>query len=428
MQSHAPETAADQRARLLAPSRFLGRQPIVDTHCGLFGYELLLRPERMTRVNDDPEQIARETVDHWLLLTPESGQGAAFVHCTRALIVDGLVTLLPAESTVLVLPGDPDAGNSAPDPGADPELLTACLELRQRGYRFALEQATSLQAGSTLLEIADFVRVDFSTTDFQARREVYRRAARNHPRFLAQKIETEVQMRIALAEGCSLFQGNFVCQPVLFSSRSVPQNSAVYLTLLALLQRMPTDLRKVEKLVSGDPSLCFRVLRLANSALQGHPVIVASIHEALLLVGDDVVRRLVTVAMAGALAAHRSTAVLSMALARARFCELLAPSLSEPAGALYLLGLLSLLDVLLECSLDRILQSLPLSSEMKSALAGDASPSGLALALVRSLESCDWQSCEELQHQLDLAEGSVAAAYVEALRWAGLMIDNELPA
>ncbi|HEX4065207.1 MAG TPA: HDOD domain-containing protein [Acidobacteriaceae bacterium] len=423
LQLDAPETAADQRARLLAPSRFLGRQPIVDAHCGLFGYELLLRPERMTRVSDDPEQIACETVDHWLLLTPDDGQGAAFVHCTRALIVDGFVTLLPAENTVLVLDASPDLGLSS----SDPELLTVCLELQQRGYRFSLDYARSLPTGSPLLEIADFIRIDFSTTDFPSRRELYCRAEGRHRRFLAEEIETEVQMRIALAEGCSLFQGNFVCQPILFSSRSVPQNSTVYLTLLALLQRMPTDLRKVEKLISGDPSLCFRVLRLANSALQGHPGIVASIQEALLLVGDNAVRRLVTVAMAGALAAHRSPAVLSMALARARFCELLAPSLAEPPGPLYLLGILSLLDVLLECPLDRILRSLPLSPEMKSALAGDASPAGRTLALVRALEACDWQHCEELQHDLGLGEGSVASSYVEAIRWAALMIGNELP-
>jgi len=423
LQLDAPATAADQRARLLAPSRFLGRQPIVDAHCGLFGYELLLRPERMTRVSDDPEQIARETVDHWLLLTPDDGQGAAFVHCTRALIVDGFVTLLPAENTVLVLDVSPDFGLADPDR----ELVTVCLELRQRGYRFSLDHARSLPTGSSLLEIADFIRIDFSTTDFPSRRELYRRGERRHRRFLAEKIETEVQMRIALAEGCSLFQGNFVCQPILFSSRSVPQNSAIYLTLLALLQQMPTDLRKVEKLISGDPSLCFRVLRLANSALQGHPGIVASIQEALLLVGDNAVRRLVTVAMAGALAAHRSPAVLSMALARARFCELLAPSLAEPPGPLYLLGILSLLDVLLECPLDRILRSLPLSQEMKSALAGDASPAGRTLALVRGLEACDWQHCEELQHDLGLGEGSVASSYVEAIRWAALMIGHELP-
>ncbi|HEX4038933.1 MAG TPA: HDOD domain-containing protein [Acidobacteriaceae bacterium] len=413
-----PDTAADQRARLLAPSRFLGRQPVIDAHCGLFGYELMLRPERMPRVTDDPEQITREAVDHWLLLIPDPNQGCAFVRCTRAAIADRLVTLLPPENTFLVIPADLDP---------DPLLLQSCQDLRQLGYRVALDHALALYPGSPFLDCADLIRIDFPQTGHLQRRALYRMADPKRTRFLAQNIDAEVQMRIALAEGCFLFQGNFICQPVLFASRSVPQNSAVYLSLLGALHRVPSDLHKVEKLISADPSLCFRVLRLANSALHGHPGIITSVREALLLLGDDTVRRLVTVAMAGALAAHRAPALLSMALARARFCELLAPAVGEPPSQLSLLGILSLLDMLLETSLDRILRSLPISPEMKSALTGDPSPAGRSLALIRHLEACEWTQCEDLQHSLGLAEGAVASFYVEALRWASLMMGNALP-
>ena len=243
---------------------------------------------------------------------------------------------------------------------------------------------------------------------------------------LAEKVETEIQLRIAISEGCTLFQGYFFSQPVLLSSTTVPQNYFVYLKLLAALHREPTDLRKIEKLISADVSLCYRVLRLANSALQHHPGIVSTIREALLMVGDDAVRKMVTVAMAGVLSAHRSPALISLALSRAQFCELLAPSLSAEPAQFYLLGILSLLDVLLETSLDRILENLPINPAMKSALAGDTSVGGRALDLVRSLEACDWSRCEQIQHQLGLAEGSIAATYAQSLRWASTMIGREL--
>jgi len=195
----------------------------------------------------------------------------------------------------------------------------------------------------------------------------------------------------------------------------------VYLSLLAALNRVPADLREIEKLVLGDASLCYRVLRLANSALQGHAGAITSVREALLMVGDDAVRRMVTVAMAGALAAQRSPALIAMALSRARFCELLAPALGERPAQLYLLGILSLLDVLLETSMSRILQTLPVSPEMKSALQGDHSALGNALELVRCLECCDWRQCEDLQHSLGLAEGAIASIYLDSLRWAAAM-------
>ena len=147
-----------------------------------------------------------------------------------------------------------------------------------------------------------------------------------------------------------------------------PRTTSLYLKLLAALHHSPTDLRKIDKLISADASLCYRVLRLANSALQAHPGVISTVREALLMVGDEAVRKMVTVAMAGALTAHRSLPLISMALSRAQFCELLAPSLSEQPAQFYLLGILSLLDVLLETPLSRILQVLPITPAMKSAL------------------------------------------------------------
>jgi c-di-GMP-related signal transduction protein len=416
LESDEGKRGVDQRPRLTGPSRYLGRQPIVDARGGLFGYELRLRSEKAARADEDPERATREAIDHWLLLIPEPQEGNAFVRCTRLALIDRLLTLLPAGATVLILPTAADAGH---------ELVEACRGLRRQGYRLAVESTALLEAPTPLVDMAEFVHIDFPETDFEKRREIYRRADGNRPRFVAENIDTEVQMRIALAEGCSLFQGNFICQPVLFLSRPVPRNATVYLNLLSVLHRVPADLRKVEKLISGDPSLCYRVLRLANSALQGHPGAISSIREALLLVGDEAVRRLVVVAMAGTLAAHRSPALLGMALARARFCELVAPELREEQGRYYLLGILSVLDALLETPLDRILRSLPVTPEMKSALAGDDSTAGRTLALVRSLEACEWRGCEEMQNVLGLAEGFVSSVYVEAIRWAAGMMGSE---
>jgi c-di-GMP-related signal transduction protein len=163
------------------------------------------------------------------------------------------------------------------------------------------------------------------------------------------------------------------------------------------------------------------MLRLANSALVAHPGVVATIHEALLMVGEDALRRMVTVAMTGAVGSQRSPALLAMVLTRARFCELIAPFLGEDPAHLYLLGMLSLLDVLLQTPLHRILETLPISQSMKMALAGDQCPAGLALELIRSLESCDWTRCEGVQQRLNLADGAIASAYTQSLHWAAAM-------
>ncbi|MGA8530665.1 MAG: HDOD domain-containing protein, partial [Acidobacteriaceae bacterium] len=395
-----------------APCRFLSRQPIVDAQGRLFGYELFLRPAEADRC--DPELATREAVDHWLMLAPEPNQGCVFIPCTSAALAEGLVTLLPAESTVLKI----DTGDAP-----DARLLQTCLSLRQLGYRFALDAAFVSRTGhASLLQLADFIHIDFHTLDFADRRATYAAAAGTSARLIARNIENDIQMRIARSEGCSLFQGYFFAQPVLVSSRPVPQNHLVYLRLLAVLHEVPTDLRKVEKLISGDATLCYRVLRLANSAMQGHASPVTTVREALLMVGEDSIRKIATVAIAGALAGDRSATLASMALSRAHFCQFLAPSISELPPRMYLLGMISMLDVLLETPLSRILQTLPISSEMKAALTGDESGPGRILLLVRCLESCDWQRCQETRRLLGLEEGFIASTYVQALRNASAMM------
>jgi EAL and modified HD-GYP domain-containing signal transduction protein len=412
-----PQIDPLQDARRTAPSpslpnRFLGRQPILDAERRLFGYELFYRAGKTDHFSGDPELATREVVDHWLMLIPDENQGVSFVNCTRTALLDGLVTLLPPESTVLEILEDIDP---------DPEVVNCCLSLKARGYRFALDGFMPRPSRAPFLALTDFIKVDFSTAHFLARREIYALASGTQARLVAEKIETDKQLSTARTEGCTLFQGYFFSQPVLVESPGVPRNNFVYLNLLAQLHRGPSDLRKLEKIISADASLCFRMLRLANSALMGHPGVVATIHEALLMVGEDSLRRMVTVAMASAVSGQRSPALLAMILTRARFCELLAPSLGEDPAHLYLLGMLSLLDVLLQTPLRRILEILPIGQPMKMALAGDQSPAGLALDLIRSLERCDWARCEAMQHRLQLADGAIAAAYTQSLHRAAAM-------
>jgi EAL and modified HD-GYP domain-containing signal transduction protein len=388
--------------------RFLGRQPILDSHGRLFGYELLSRSGGLNAFSGDPEKATREVVDHWLMLIPGANEGQAFVNCTRDALLDGTCTLLPPENAVLEI-------LETIDP--DPDLLESLRSLRAQGYRLALDDFSPLSSRQPLLEFADFIKIDFLASDARARKEIYAMAAGSKARFLAEKIESKEEMRVAQAEGCTLFQGYFFSRPVIVSSRALPQNGAAWLRLLAALNRTPSDLREIENLVLADASLCYRILRLANSPLHGHGREISSLHEALIMVGEDAVRRLVTVAIAGLVAGDRSPAVAAMALARARFCELLAPDLGESAGQLYLVGMLSLLDVLLEIPMPRILTALPIDSTMKDAMLGRPSPLRPALDMARCLEACDWRRCEHLQRSLGLRESSVATKYVESLRW-----------
>jgi c-di-GMP-related signal transduction protein len=399
--------------RPAAPTHYLGRQPIVDENCQLYGYELLFHAGPADRFPRDPEQATQEAVEPWVLVMPELEDTCVFVNCTRAMMMEGLGSMLPPAHTVLEIPEDIDP---------DPALLKSCLALRKQGFRFALDDFFPDPRRAAFVEFADFVKMDFKTSSAVMRREIAAMLDGSWALRLAEKIETEEEMRVARAEGCLLFQGYFFSRPVLVASPAIPQNRLVYLRLLASLHDVPADIRTVESLIMSDATLCYRLLRLANSAMQGHAGVISSVLEALLMVGDDALRRMVTVALAGVLSGHRPPPLVTMALTRARFCELLAPWLEKAPQQLYLLGMLSLLDALLETPMPRILKSLPISCEMKAALMGEGGPLGSALDLICSLEACDWHACESIGDHLRMTEGVVAGMYVDALRWASQAI------
>ena len=81
---------------------------------------------------DDSDQATRQTLDNCVYLGIDSltNNGLAFVNCTRDALVGKLVTLLPPKTTVLEI-------LETVEP--DPELVKACIELREMGYVFALD-------------------------------------------------------------------------------------------------------------------------------------------------------------------------------------------------------------------------------------------------------------------------------------------------
>ena len=396
-------------------TRYLGRQPILDTKLNLYGYELLFRAGRNNAFSGDPEEATRQVTDNYLMMVSEVNRSTAFINCTREVLVKRLVTLLPPHNTVLEI-----LENIEPDD----EVLESCAALREEGYRFALDDFSPHPSKIPFLAFADYIKVDFRASDSAERQRIYAMAASCGATLIAEKIETAADMELARAEGCELFQGYFFSKPVILEQRAIPRNHLTYLRLLAALCRQPTNITELEMLIKSEMSLCYGLLRLVNSALYGLPVRVSSIRNALLMVGDDEVRKLVTVALAGVFAESHSKSLISMALERARFCEKLAPMLDEQPSRLYLLGMFSLLDAVVQIPMAQIVKSLPIEEDMVLALTGKESPLLIALELVRCYEAGSWQCCETLQNTLHLNEGRAALMYLDSLHWADTVMEQ----
>jgi c-di-GMP-related signal transduction protein len=394
-----------------APTRFLARQPILDARRHVVGHELLFRSGWETAFRDESGNATHRMVDHCVALGIEelADGGLAFVNCTREALVSGLVTLLPPASTVLEIleTVEPDS-----------ELVAACHSLRDRGYRFALDDYLPRVEMQPLIELADFVKVDFRLADAPTRSQIVRQIRGSQAMLLAEKIEDQAEFDMALAEGYRYFQGYFFCRPKLIADQEIPPNRVNFLRLLVELARMPLNLREVTRIVESEASLCYRLLRLANSAFMGVRAEVTSVQEAMVLIGDDRFRTLVSVALSSAMGSDQPPALIRVSLEHARFCELLAPWLGENPTEQYMLGLLSLLDAILQTPMTKIVQSLPLRRSAKAALLGETGGIAAALDLIRSFEAGSWGSCASVAEGFGMTEESLAQVYMDSLRWA----------
>ena len=199
-----------------------------------------------------------------------------------------------------------------------------------------------------LIDIASYIKVNFRLSDAKSRHEIQQALRGSHAALLAEKVEDQEEFAIARSEGYEFFQGYFFCRPKIMANREIPPNRMNYLRLLIELTRTPLNLREVMRIVQSEASLCYRLLLLANSPMWGVHGDVTSVRHAFMLVGENRFRTLVSVAASCVLSQDQPSALISLSLERARFCELLAPLVGEDPTEQFMLGLLSLVDAMLE--------------------------------------------------------------------------------
>ncbi len=235
---------------------------------------------------------------------------------------------------------------------------------------------------------------------------------------IAQKVETQDDYNQARERGFTLFQGSYICQPVLVKKRKVPANRLFHFEIVRELHHDPIDIRKLGKLVMRDASLTYRLLRLVNSPLYHTAQELRSIESALIILGDSILRRVISVAVLSEMNGGQSNEVLRMALMRARFCELAAGECKMDASEQYLVGMLSLVPAMLGLPMEDITPSMPLRNEIRDALLGKANPQRRLLWWLECHERGDWAPCDRIVQAIGLSREQLMRCYADAVVWA----------
>jgi len=391
--------------------RYVARQPIFDRDERVFGYELLFRNGLENCFSGNLDEASRATLDSSLLMGLDvlcDGR-RAFVNCTRDTLIKGLVTLLPSASTVV------EILESVP---ADPDVVAACQSLKAQGYMLALDDYISEDAREPLAQLADIIKVEMQLTTEDQRSDLVKQFGSCQCLMLAEKIETHAEFVRARDQGFIYFQGYFFRRPEMLSTHDMPAHRLNYLRMLQEVSHPDLDPAGLEKLIKAEASVCYRLLRYLNSAVFGFSKEIHSVKHALALLGERDVRRWVRLVAAVGAGQDKTSDLLLSALVRARFGELLSPTVPHGESDLFLLGLLSLIDAMLEMPMEVVLEKIPLDHETKAVLLGKASVLRPVYQLMLAHESGEWEAAASLSQGLNLSSEDVAGYYWEAQRWA----------
>ena len=396
---------------------FVARQPIFDRESRVYAYELLYRSSASCNeyTGADAEATTLEVIARSILSigldTIVSGK-KAFINFGRNLLLDGSVSMLPKESVVIEV-------LESVEPDSD--VVKSCRRLREQGYTIALDDFVWHPRFAALAEIAHVIKVDLRTTSQAEQKRLIDTYRPRGVRMLAEKVETIEELDRARQTGYDYFQGYFFARPAIIAGREIPALFVTCLQVLNHLQRPEVDFKKLEELIAQDVALTYKLLRYVNSALFGHRANIDSIRRALMELGEDGIRRWVTIATLPRLAGNKPGELVACALIRARFGERLAQLARDPAySAAYLVGLFSLLDALLDRPLEEALRDIGLTPALRDVLLGTA-PVIETLPrvhhLVQSYETGQWETVQALTHELGLTAAEVCSAYVQSTQW-----------
>jgi len=393
--------------------RFVARQPIFDRQRRLFGYELLFRDswENSFGAGLDADVACRSTLDSSLVMGLDllCENGIGFFNCTRETLMNDYMTLLPKERVVLEI-----LETITPDQ----EVMDACVRLKTAGYRLALDDFLANDPRRVMVPLADMLKVDWMATTPDQCRHLVKEFNRPDLMFLAEKIETPEDLKLAMEIGFHYFQGYFFQKPVILHTREISPLQIHALSLLREISKPIVDLNEVEKQIKADASLVYRLLRYLNSSAFFFTAEIRSVRHALMVLGEKQIRKWVALVVTLHAGAAASSELIRTALTRARFCETLAPKVAGGSEDLFFLGLMSLLDVILEIPMVEILERVPISQEIKAALLGQPSPLAAPFELALAHETGDWQRMQLVAEQMHLDEAEVSAAYWRAIAWA----------
>ena len=396
---------------------WIERQPLVGRDGDTYGYELR---QHTTGASGSPEPLADSAAvlahllgdldDSWL---PEGKR--IFLQVDLSLLADAdFLELLPDGRVVLDLSGAMSA-----DAAVNEAMLLACDGLRRRQIGLCIDEWALVDASPELLVRAEFVKLDLSKLDPYVFYQRYAQLKDLPERCIARGVTDGRQYRFCRDAGFQLFQGYFFTRPEIVPTREPGAGLAQLVQIFDLVGAQASP-KKIEEAFKHDPTLMLKLLGYINSAGMGMIHKVTSVAHAVQILGYKQLYRWVALLLYTAGKGETPAALMKTVLTRSRLIELLGREIvpKHEQDNLFVVGMVSLLDVVFGRPLIEVLARLPLPEVVLRAVLDHDGTLGLLLMLAEALEAGELDQIASLATTLRLDEAQINQSQWDAMRWA----------
>jgi len=400
---------------------FIARQPIFDMKKKVYAYELLYRAgdENQSNVIDGDQATSSVVANTLMLIGLDSlTQGRmAFINFTRQLIQNEIPTVFSNELLVVEILEDiiPDA-----------EFMKACRNLKELGYVLALDDFVLDYPYEEIVDLVDIIKVDFLLTSMSERTAIIQKYQDRNIRFLAEKVETLEQFEEAIRAGYTYFQGYFFSKPVIMKHKDIEPATFNYIKILQELDGPEPEYENIASIIEFDVSLSYKLLRLINSAAFYSNSRVTSLKHALVMLGFKEIRKWISIVMLRELGADKPDEIIRTCLLRGKMGEILSKQFGLKARKteVFLMGMFSMIDTLMNQEMEEALELLPLEDDVKAGILGESNQFSDLLKLVIAYEKGNWDYLFLKAKKSGLGMNVFPDAYIEAVKWASTVYES----
>ncbi len=400
---------------------YVARQSITDQEKNVFAYELLFRDGESNCFPDiAPDEATSKLItgSHLTLGVEEITDGKlAFINFHEDTLLYRFPTSLDPLNVVI------EVVETVP---ISRKLIEACKHIRDLGYKIALDDHDFDPKWDVFLPYVHIIKIDITQTSPEIVREHIGKFKDAGVKLVAEKIETHEEFELYKSMGFDYYQGYYFARPEVIRQKNIPSSKMSLLELMQASSTINFDFDKINAIIERDVSLSYLLLRFINNPAVNKRNRINSLRHALTYMGEVEVKKFIALLALANISDGKPLELVHMSLVRAKLCELIARARKEsenpPTG--FLVGLFSLLDALLDQSMNNLMEKLPLSDDLKSALCGMENALKDYLAIARAFENANWSRVKQLSQKINTDQRILHSFYNESLKWASSMTQS----